>query len=144
MKHLLNNLTEEEKNSIREQHTGGMNVVNENFSKLINTKSGDVKTYLGEQSETTTSGGEKQVSGPFYKKGYEAVKYYVYEKGGKFYIYMTNASQKTPKLFDGTIYNNNGKGYNNQKEAEDKINAINNMQDRIPNMIDKPKALPYE
>jgi hypothetical protein len=103
-----------------------------------------VKRVIKEQSETTTSSGEKQVSGPFSKKGYEVVKYYVYEKGGKFYIYMTNASQKTPKLFDGTIYNNNGKGYNNQKEAEAKINAINNMQDRIPNMIDKPKALPYE
>jgi len=35
MKHLLNNLTEDEKNSIRGQHTGGMNVVTENFSKLI-------------------------------------------------------------------------------------------------------------
>lgn len=51
MKHLLNNLTEEEKNSIREQHTGGKKIVIENFSKLINTKSGDVKTYLGEQTE---------------------------------------------------------------------------------------------
>ena len=49
MKHLLNNLTEEEKNSIRNQHTGGMNVVTENFSKLINTKSGDAKLFLNEQ-----------------------------------------------------------------------------------------------
>jgi hypothetical protein len=49
MKHLLNNLTEEEKNSIRGQHTGGMNVVTENFSKLINTKSGDAKLFLNEQ-----------------------------------------------------------------------------------------------
>ena len=49
MKHLLNNLTEEEKNSIRNQHTGGMNVVTENFSKLINTKSGNVKLFLNEQ-----------------------------------------------------------------------------------------------
>lgn len=46
MKHLLNNLTEEEKNSIRGQHTGGMTVVNENFSKLVNTKSGNVKTLV--------------------------------------------------------------------------------------------------
>ena len=53
MKHLLNNLTEEEKNSIRGQHTGGMNVVTENFLKLINTKSGNVRTYLGEQTVTT-------------------------------------------------------------------------------------------
>lgn len=48
MKHLLNDLTENEKNSIREQHTGGMNVVTENFSKLINAKSGDVKPLVNE------------------------------------------------------------------------------------------------
>ena len=49
MKHLLNDLTEKEKNSIREQHTGGMKVVTENFSKLINTKSGNVKPLVNER-----------------------------------------------------------------------------------------------
>jgi hypothetical protein len=48
MKHLLNDLTEQEKNSIREQHTGGMKVVTENFSKLINAKSGNVKPLVNE------------------------------------------------------------------------------------------------
>ena len=56
MKHLLNNLTEEEKNSIREQHTGGMNIVTENFSRLIKTKSGDVKTLVNE--DETSFGGK--------------------------------------------------------------------------------------
>jgi len=60
MKHLLNNLTEEEKNSIREQHKGGMNVVTENFLKLIKSKSGNVKPLvnegvLNEQSQTKIS-----------------------------------------------------------------------------------------
>jgi hypothetical protein len=50
MKHLLNDLTEQEKNSIREQHTGGMKVVTENFSRLINTKSGDVKPLVNEDT----------------------------------------------------------------------------------------------
>lgn len=49
MKHILNNLSEEEKNSIREQHTGGMKVMTESFSKLINSKLGDVKPILAEQ-----------------------------------------------------------------------------------------------
>jgi hypothetical protein len=49
MKHLLNNLTEEEKNAIREQHTGGMKVMTENFSKLINSKLGDSKPLVAEQ-----------------------------------------------------------------------------------------------
>ena len=43
MKHILNDLTEQEKNAIREQHTGGMNVVTENFHKLLGSKLGDSK-----------------------------------------------------------------------------------------------------
>jgi hypothetical protein len=60
MKHLLNDLTEQEKNSIREQHTGGMKVVTENFSKLINTKSGDVKPLVNEQEGEDYSDLEKE------------------------------------------------------------------------------------
>ena len=50
MKHLLNDLSEEVKNSILEQHTGGMKVVTENFSKLLNTKSGTVRPLVSEQN----------------------------------------------------------------------------------------------
>jgi len=46
MKHILNNVSEEEKNSIREQHTGGMKVMLKNFSKLLNSKLGDVKPIV--------------------------------------------------------------------------------------------------
>jgi hypothetical protein len=49
MKHILNDLTEQEKNSIREQHTGGMKVMTESFSKLVNSKLGDVKPMVNEQ-----------------------------------------------------------------------------------------------
>ena len=49
MKHILNDLSEQEKNSIREQHTGGMKVMTESFSKLLNSKLGDVKPILAEQ-----------------------------------------------------------------------------------------------
>jgi peptidoglycan hydrolase-like protein with peptidoglycan-binding domain len=51
MKHLLNDLSEEEKNRIREQHTGGKKLVIENFDKLVNTKLGDAKPLLSEQTE---------------------------------------------------------------------------------------------
>jgi uncharacterized membrane protein len=50
MKHILNNLSEEEKNAIREQHAGGMKVITENFSKLLNSKIGDVKPLVNEQT----------------------------------------------------------------------------------------------
>jgi hypothetical protein len=51
MKHILNDLTEQEKNAIREQHAGGMKVMTENFSKLTNSKLGDSKPLVSEQSE---------------------------------------------------------------------------------------------
>lgn len=49
MKHILNNMSEQEKNSIREQHSGGMKVMTENFNKLINSKLGNVKPLLEEK-----------------------------------------------------------------------------------------------
>jgi hypothetical protein len=65
---------------------------------------------------------DKQVAGPF--KGQGAVKYYIYQIGSKFYIYMTNASHKEPTLMDGTDWDNDGKGYPNQMEAQ---KVIDNM-----------------
>ena len=53
MKHILNNLSNEEKNSILEQHTGGMKVMNEKFSKLLNSKLGDAKPLVSEQVKST-------------------------------------------------------------------------------------------
>ena len=52
MKNILNNLSDEEKNSIREQHTGGMKVMTENFSRLLNSKLGDSKPLVSEQSQS--------------------------------------------------------------------------------------------
>ena len=46
MKHLLNNLSEEEKNSIREQHEGGMKLDTSRFKTLLEGKSGDVKPLV--------------------------------------------------------------------------------------------------
>ena len=46
MKHLLNNLTEQEKNSIREQHTGGMKVSNYRFKALLENKLGNSKPLV--------------------------------------------------------------------------------------------------
>jgi hypothetical protein len=54
MKHILNNLSDEEKNSILEQHTGGMKVMNEKFSKLLNSKLGDAKPLVSEQDNQKT------------------------------------------------------------------------------------------
>jgi hypothetical protein len=52
MKHILNNLLEEEKNAIREQHTDKLKVATENFSKLVESKLGDVKPILSEEKKS--------------------------------------------------------------------------------------------
>ena len=51
MKHILNNISEEEKNAIREQHTGGMKLNTEKFKKLLETKQGDAKPFVSEQMQ---------------------------------------------------------------------------------------------
>ncbi len=50
MKHLLNDLSSEEKNRIREQYEGGMTVDVSKFKKLVETKLGDAKPLVMEQS----------------------------------------------------------------------------------------------
>ena len=49
MKHLLNNLSNEEKNRIREQYEGGMSVNTSKFKKLLESTSGNVKPLIMEQ-----------------------------------------------------------------------------------------------
>lgn len=63
MKHLLNDMTEKEKNAIREQHTGGMKVMTENFSRLLNSKLGDAKPILEQSAEKNLQKNQKAESG---------------------------------------------------------------------------------
>jgi hypothetical protein len=56
MKHLLNNLSEHEKNHIREQHTDKIKIDTSKFRKLMESKLGDVKLI----SEQDTLGGPKR------------------------------------------------------------------------------------
>lgn len=51
MKHLLNNIPENEKNRIRKQHKGGVKLIIENFQKLVNTELGSVKPLLEQENE---------------------------------------------------------------------------------------------
>ena len=67
MKHILNDLSEQEKNSIREQHTGGMKVMTESFSKLINSKLGDSKPLVSEQTVLGRFGNNVEILGGLLK-----------------------------------------------------------------------------
>ena len=49
MKHLLNNISKEEKENILKQHSGGMKVMTENFYRLLGAKHGNAKPLVNEQ-----------------------------------------------------------------------------------------------
>ncbi len=51
MKHLLNDMSLEEKNSIREQHAGGIQIDTTKFKTLLETKLGDAKPLVIESEE---------------------------------------------------------------------------------------------
>ena len=50
MKQLLNNMSFEERQNIREQHTGGMEVMSGSFRRLVNAKLGNSKPLISEQT----------------------------------------------------------------------------------------------
>ena len=57
MKHLLNDMSQDEMNAIRGQHTGGKKITVENFSNMVNKKLGEVPTILSE-SESSLVGSQ--------------------------------------------------------------------------------------
>jgi hypothetical protein len=102
MKHILNNLTEEEKKTIREQHTGGIKIVNENFSKLINATLGDSKPLVNEQSEWTVKRIQKLVDDGYKETSQINLPDGVYQMGGS--GYQVNIMSPTDEnVFTGYI-----------------------------------------
>lgn len=53
MKHLLNDMSSEEKNSILEQHSGGFQIDTTKFKTLLETKLGDAKPLINEEEDDT-------------------------------------------------------------------------------------------
>ena len=51
MKHLLNDLSSEERNSILEQHTGGKSIDTSKFRSLLESKLGEVKPIITESEQ---------------------------------------------------------------------------------------------
>lgn len=55
MKHLLNDMSESEKKSIREQHYGGMIINTSKFKKLLESKLGNSKPLISELTDPITT-----------------------------------------------------------------------------------------
>ena len=132
MKHILNNLTEEEKNSIREQHTGGMKVMTENFNKLLNSKLGDSKPLVDEQVEENDPIGFIKV---YEKKGHKNTWSVQATPDGKFKIFVKTPKYKT--YTNAAIVFGRGrsprvspmwKEYSTKEEAQKTVDRIINMQ----------------
>jgi len=52
MKHILNDISQEEKNRILEQHSGGKNIDTTKFKRLLESKLGDAKPLISETENT--------------------------------------------------------------------------------------------
>lgn len=101
-------------------------IMNRSYSKIRHIQESNQRLenrLLNEQVPVSggTPNAETKVSGPF---GNGPIQYYVYNKGGKFYVYQTSSSQKTPILMDGDFWSNKGVGYNAQADAEKIITQI--------------------
>jgi hypothetical protein len=48
MKHILNDISQEEKNRILEQHSGGKKIDTSRFKSLLESKSGNAKPLISE------------------------------------------------------------------------------------------------
>jgi len=55
MKHILNEMSDEERNSIRSQHTGTLSVQTGKFKQLVENKLGNAKPLINEQFESFTA-----------------------------------------------------------------------------------------
>ena len=63
MKHILNEMSEEEKNSIRSQHTGSISVNTERFKSLVENKLGNAKPLVSEQFDNEEDGEWEELVG---------------------------------------------------------------------------------
>ena len=108
MKHILNNLSEEEKNAIREQHTGGMKVMTENFSKLINSKLGDSKPLVKEQYDENDLDFLKKKHGIKFRNDFEGdddeFTDYLYDNKGTYDNFIKDYKGNKEFTDDDTLY----------------------------------------
>ena len=97
MKHLLNNLSDEEKNSIREQHNGGMLVDTSRFKLLVESTLGDSKPLINKTKEVN------EFFNPFKRKKNDDEHYIKVKKWmGKTNVKLI--SRLEPKYNNGVVY----------------------------------------
>jgi hypothetical protein len=86
MKHLLNEMSFEERQSILEQHSGGKSIDTSKFKRLMESKLGDVKPLISEQEVKQGAAGDP----------------YQYKKEGGKYFYAKKAEGTNAKWIERT------------------------------------------
>ena len=127
MKHILNNITQDEKNRILEQHRGGIKVMSDSFRRLVNGKLGNSKPLVMEQTEALTSAGFNKVAEinlpdgtyignpPSYATFAESLKLFnvhyilLYSKDNKFTGYILNINSASRSGYDNVEITITGK-----------------------------------
>ena len=97
--------------------------------RVINEQlTGSTQTTTGEtpNKETKVAGPIDGAMSKFYTTN--PIQYYIYNKGGKFYVYQTNTKQKTPILMPGAMWSNNGRGYDTTDAANKVIKKALKME----------------
>jgi hypothetical protein len=122
MKNLLNDMSFEERQKIREQHTGGMKVMSNSFTRLVNGKLGHINPLLNEQTDIDNFF-EKDYVKPLTDQGFKQVNEInlpdgIYKKNGS--GYQIDLMDSDGKTFTGySIVTKNGiRGMWNGEEVE--------------------------
>ena len=105
MKHILNDIAQEEKNRILEQHSGGMKIDTTKFKSLLESSLGNVKQLVKEEDTVPVTPSNK--ISKIEPKNYESVKQMVLNNlngGGTINITITGQEAK----IDGVIKGNTG------------------------------------
>ena len=87
-----------------------------------------IKRIINEQDSNS-----KQVAGPFIHKVLNKFKYFIYQKGDKFYLYMAEGDE-TPTIMPGTGGDKLGESspYKSLDEAKKRILEIFKFFDELP------------
>ena len=101
MKHLLNDMTSEEKSNIREQHTGGKQINTSRFKSLLESKSGDVKPLLSEGVTGSIIGGFINVMDGNGKVQKGCVKFTRYDKSNGKWVFNQQWAQGLKEISKG-------------------------------------------
>jgi len=139
MKHLLNEMSEQEKNSIRGQHTGGKKIDTSKFRKLLESKLGDAKPLVSEQITGPENDPHRTVLDDFIKQQNidGSIKLNTNPKYNKEYMFVD--SKNEPQIyFDFSDFQNWTKYSSELKMCNEKMDKLSGLHKSLKS-LDKAK-----